>query len=58
MNIGILTFHRPINYGAFLQSFSLSSHLAKEPNFNVEIIDYIAPKEKLKIHKGREGQVH
>ena len=49
MNIGILTFHRPINYGAFLQSFSLSSRLAKEPNFNVEIIDYIAPKEKLKI---------
>lgn len=50
MNIGILTFHRPINYGAFLQSFSLSSRLVKEPNYSVEIVDYIAPKEKLKIY--------
>lgn len=49
MKIGILTFHRPINYGAFLQAFSLSTRLAKEQNFSVEIIDYIAPKERFKI---------
>lgn len=51
MKIGILTFHRPINYGAFLQSYALSNRLVKEfPNCDVEIIDYIAPKEKKKIY--------
>ncbi len=48
--IGILTFHRPINYGAFLQAFSLSERLKKEcGGCCVEIIDYIAPKEKRQI---------
>ena len=51
MKIGILTFHRPINYGAFLQSYCLSSALIKHfPNSTVEIIDYIAPKENRKIY--------
>ncbi len=51
MKIGILTFHRPVNYGAFLQAFSLSSHLAKRfPDAEIEVIDYIAPKEKKKIY--------
>lgn len=50
MKVGILTFHRPINYGAFLQSFSLQSNLMNElENVNVEIVDYIAPKERKKI---------
>ena len=49
MKIGILTFHRPINYGAFLQSYSLSNRLAKIDGFEVEIINYIAPKEQRKI---------
>lgn len=41
MKIGILTFHRSINYGAFMQSFSLSNFLKKElPDCEVEIIDY------------------
>ena len=49
--IGILTFHRPINYGAFVQSFSLSNEIKKRfPDARVEIIDYIAPKEKRKIY--------
>ncbi len=43
--IGILTFHRPVNYGAFLQSFSLSNELQKRfPDAEVEVIDYIAPR--------------
>lgn len=50
--IGILTFHRPVNYGAFLQSFALSNFLAKQfPDASVEVIDYIAPKEQIKIYK-------
>lgn len=50
MRIGILTFHKPVNYGAFLQAFSLSQRLKKEfPNDQVEIVDYIAPMEKRRI---------
>ena len=47
MRIGILTFHKAINYGAYLQSFAFSKKLQEEfPQDEVEIIDYIAPKEK------------
>lgn len=47
MRIGILTFHKAINYGAYLQAFSLSRQLqARFPGDEVEIIDYIAPKEQ------------
>lgn len=52
MKIGILTFHRPINYGAFLQSYGLSNRLKKDfPMAEIEIIDYIAPKEDKKIYR-------
>lgn len=51
MKIGILTFHRPINYGAFLQAYSLSHQLQVNfPEVAVEIVDYIAPKEKRTIY--------
>lgn len=51
MRIGILTFHRPVNYGAYLQAFSLSSKLASLfPNDTVEIIDYVPPLENRKIY--------
>lgn len=50
MKIGILTFHRPINYGAYLQAYALSSKLTEEiSDASIEIIDYIAPKENRKI---------
>ena len=40
MKIGILTFHRAHNYGAFLQCLSLVSKLRKEfPNDRIEVID-------------------
>lgn len=47
--IGILTYHRSINYGAVMQTYSLSERLAKEfPEYQVEIIDYMsAAAEKL-----------
>lgn len=51
MKIGILTFHRPINYGAFLQAYSLSNELHQRVlSCEVSIIDYIAPAEKSKIY--------
>lgn len=47
MRVGILTFHKAINYGAYLQAFSLSNQLQQQfPDHEVEIIDYIAPKEQ------------
>lgn len=50
MKVGILTFHRPINYGAFLQSFALSNYLKKTfPDEEFEIVDYIAPRENKNI---------
>lgn len=39
--IGILTFHRSYNYGAFMQCYSLSQRIAKDfPECKVEVIDY------------------
>lgn len=39
--VGILTFHRSINYGAFVQAYSLSKKIKKRfPDTTVEIIDY------------------
>ena len=41
MKIGILTFHRAYNYGAFLQCYSLLGHLKQDfPEAHVEVIDY------------------
>ena len=41
MKIGILTFHRSYNYGAFMQSYALSRRIKKDfPEADVEIIDY------------------
>lgn len=42
MKIGILTFHRAINYGAVLQCYALTKVLEKM-GFAVEIIDYRPP---------------
>ena len=45
MKIGILTFHRVYNYGAFLQSYSLSKQLQQDfPAAQIEIIDYESQK--------------
>lgn len=39
MKIGILTFHRAINYGAFLQAFALK-HYLESLGHEVEMVDY------------------
>jgi len=41
MRIGILTFHRSINYGAYMQCLALSREIAKRyPDDTVEVVDY------------------
>lgn len=41
MRIGILTYHRSHNYGAFLQAYSLVFRLKREfPDEQIELIDY------------------
>ena len=44
--IGILTYHRSINYGAFLQAYSLYNAIKKRygDKWIVEIIDYESEK--------------
>ena len=45
MKIGILTYHRARNYGAFMQAFGLCARLNEEESFQAEIIDYHMDKE-------------
>lgn len=42
MKIGILTFHRALNYGALLQAYALQQILLKE-GYDAEILDYRNP---------------
>lgn len=44
MKVGILTFHRSVNNGAFMQAYALSSEIKKRfPSDTVEIVDYLPP---------------
>lgn len=49
MKIGILTFHRAHNFGAFLQAFALKTFL-EEKGHDVELVDYW-PKEHAALYK-------
>ena len=49
MRIGILTFHRAYNFGAFLQAFALKTYL-EEMGHKVEFVDYW-PKEHSALYK-------
>lgn len=40
MKIGILTYHKTHNYGAYLQAYALSGYLNKIDGIKAEIIDY------------------
>lgn len=40
MKVGILTYHRALNYGAFLQAVCLCERLNAEKEISAEIIDY------------------
>lgn len=57
MKVGILTFHRSFNYGAFLQCYSLSSRLKKEfPTVDFEVVDYTPQKVFDSYAKSHEKQ--
>lgn len=43
--IGILTFHREINFGAYIQAYMLQKHL-KSNGYDAVIIDYQSPESK------------
>lgn len=45
MKIGILTYHRACNYGAYLQACALCSRINQEPDMQAEIIDFRMEKE-------------
>ena len=49
MKIGILTFHRAHNFGAFLQAFALKTFL-EEKGHEVELVDYW-PKEHAALYR-------
>lgn len=46
MKIGILTYHRACNYGAYLQACCLCGRLNMEPDMEAEIIDFHMEKEE------------
>lgn len=46
IKVGIVTFHRAYNYGAYLQSCALCGRLNQEPDIDAEIIDFCTQKER------------
>lgn len=40
MRVGILTYHKTHNYGAYLQSYALTNYLNQKKGIQAEIIDY------------------
>ena len=42
--VGIMTFHRAENYGAFLQAYALSSYIDNNFDADAYLVDYINPK--------------
>lgn len=56
--IGILTYHRSFNYGALMQSYSLSTRIAKDfPEAKVELIDYCSKKVYLMYNENFKNYV-
>lgn len=52
ISIGILTYHKAKNYGAFLQAYGLSQRLNEEKDINAEIIDFSMKREKKRYKVG------
>lgn len=58
MNIGILTYHRSYNYGAFMQCYSLATRIQKDlPNCKVEVIDYLSKEVYQHYHNTIKNQL-
>lgn len=58
MKIGILTYHRSYNYGAFMQCYSLSTRLQKDfPKCKVEVIDYLSKEVYRNYHSSFKNSI-
>ena len=60
VKVGILTYHRSINYGAVVQAFALSQRLKELENVEVEIIDYMSARmdryyKLFTVYRGKNG---
>lgn len=43
VKVGILTYHRSLNYGAVMQAYCLAEEIQKRfPDVSVEIVDYMS----------------
>lgn len=63
MKVGILSYHRSLNYGAVMQSFALSQRLKEIEGTEVEIIDYMSAKMNLyyklfTLYRGKNSFFH
>lgn len=55
--IGILTFHRSYNYGAFMQCYSLVKKLQNDfPNRSIEVIDYTT-ESIIKLYRSSQNNI-
>ena len=47
VKVGILTYHRSLNYGAVMQAYCLAEEIQKRfPDVSVEIVDYMSKSEE------------
>lgn len=64
MRIGILTYHRSVNYGAMMQSAALASELSRRfPNAEIDIVDYCSKRmdvyyKLFTVYRGKDSAVH
>lgn len=64
MKIGILTYHRSVNYGAVMQSSALAAELSRRfPNAEIEIVDYCSKKMSIyyklfTVYRGKDSAIH
>lgn len=56
--IGILTYHRSVNYGAVMQAYSLQKRIEKDfPECDVEIIDYCSERSNILYNKSFKNHI-
>lgn len=62
--LGILTYHRSLNYGAVMQAYALATELQKRfPHAEVEIIDYMSRRmdryyKMITLYRGKDSILH
>ncbi|MDD3254182.1 MAG: polysaccharide pyruvyl transferase family protein [Lachnospiraceae bacterium] len=64
MRIGILTYHRSVNYGAVMQSAALAAELSHRfPHAEIEIVDYCSKRMDIyyklfTVYRGKDSALH